>query len=386
MNRPLLITLSLLSVGGLLVTSALAPAQATPNRRAHPATTKSTAAAAIAGKATTARRHCKVPPKHTNAPTSGIVGIAITTVPAAPMARFSLDGHALTTSGKGVATGNADCSIAKHVLKLLNPTIAGGARYTFVRWAGTIDHDEQHRNVIDDLLIHHDVNLQVGFNVTYGIKYRFVNPAGRPVSMKRVTAMTVRASTGSQQRTTGGVIRLSGLSVRQSGSRLVAGPVTQLIERVDIDGSNAVFASEQKFAPEEVWRKKETLSVPVLLFSIHVDARSRIRKQPVGTALLLTYPNGHTVRSPMHDGKLTLDNLVRGDYVVNVETPGGIRVARPVKLSSSQYLNLTVLTSDDKDILILAGLLFLALLIAIRLLSRRAARRRLASVSTSSHV
>jgi hypothetical protein len=297
-------------------------------------------------------------------------------VPPLPAARFQLDGHVLSTNAKGVATGNANCAIARHVLKLLNPATGTDRRYTFVRWAGPIDHDQQHRNVISNLAIHRDITVQAGFNVTYALKYRFVTPAGRPVPMKRVTAMTVKGSTGSQQRSRGGIIRVSGLSVRQSGSHLVATPVIQRIERVDIDGSNAVFASAHKFAPDDVWRKKQTLTIPVLLFSIHIQARSRLRKQPVGTALVLTYPNGHTVRAAMKHGDVTLDNLVRGDYVVNVETPGGLRVARPVRLSSSQYLNLTVLTSDDKNIMIFVVLLALIVLIAIRLLSRRAQTRR----------
>ena len=398
MNRNLLLAASVLSVSVLSTQASLATAGASSAvyaAGASPAVRAAGASPAVSAARGTnltelaaagtlaAVRHCKFPARQRNSRGSGIVTVTIVTVPVSPAARFSLDGHPLVTDAKGIAAGNANCSIAKHVVKLLNPTIGTDQRFSFVRWAGPVDHEQQHRNVIDDLTIRRDVTLQAGFNVTYGLKYRFVNPAGRSVPLTRVTAMTVRASSGSQQRTTGGQIRLSGLAVRQSGSRLVSSPVIQRIERVDIDGSNAVFASEQKFSPDDVWRKKQTLTVPVLLFSIHIDARSRIRKQPVGTALLLTYPNGRIARSPMQHGKLTLDNLVRGEYVVNVETPGGLRVARPVRLSSSQYLNLTVLTADDKNILIIAGLLLVAALIAMRLVSRRGAKRRTTSSSTS---
>jgi hypothetical protein len=265
-------------------------------------------------------------------------------------ARFAFDGRPLGLDSAGVASVLVPCNGNGHAVQLLSPRFGTDRRFTFVRWSGSVGQDQRNRPTLSNLVIRHDLTLQVGFDVSYVIKYVFLDPSGHTFKMSRVNAVTIKVVAGNrnQQRSRGGTVRLAGLNVRQSGTGLVATPVIQGVESVEIDNSNAVSAGQQTFSPAEVWRHKGApLKIKVGVYTAHIAAYSRLRGIPVGSAVVLTYPDGRTVRLPMHGGPITVENLVRGDYVLKVVSPGAIAFAEPVRLSSNQYIDLPVITFGD---------------------------------------
>ena len=116
------------------------------------------------------------------------------------------------------------------------------------------------------------------------------------------------------------------------------------------------------------------LQLRLLLFSARFEVRDALLGFPIGSAVLLEYPNGRVVRQALDaDGELTLKSLPRGDYRVSVDALG-ISSSRPIALSGDQDVRLQVISWLDVAIVLLAlGSIALALLFIRRPSARAAA-------------
>jgi hypothetical protein len=316
---------------------------------------------------------------------SGFVTVTITTIPPQPKASFILDGKPMQGSSKGTFTAQTACSIRRHTLTLANPKIGNHERFQFDRWSGPVGHDYINQPDVRRMAIVSDVHLQAGFRVSYVIHFRYVDPGGQPFDERRVNSMTIKSTSGNrnQQRITGHTIRLSGISIRQAGFVLVASPIVQQIESVEIDDSNAVFAGRQKFSPSLLWHKHHKLKVRVSIFALHISAHSRIFGSPVNGTVVLTYPDGARALIAMNRQSVTLTELVRGDYKVSVVSPGGSPIARPLRLSDNTYIDLAVITRTDKLIAELVLVVILLVAISLRMSFRRRHNRHLGEERSS---
>ena len=78
------------------------------------------------------------------------------------------------------------------------------------------------------------------------------------------------------------------------------------------------------------------MQLRLLLFSARFEVRDALLGFPIGSAVLLEYPDGRVVRQALDaDGELTLKSLPRGDYRVRVDALG-ISSSRPISLSGDQ--------------------------------------------------
>ena len=116
------------------------------------------------------------------------------------------------------------------------------------------------------------------------------------------------------------------------------------------------------------------MQLRLLLFSARFEVRDALLGFPIGSAVLLEYPNGKVVRQALDaDGELTLRSLPRGDYRVSVDALG-ISSSRPIALSGDQDVRLQVISWLDVAIVLLAlGSIALALLFIRRPSARAAA-------------
>ena len=110
-----------------------------------------------------------------------------------------------------------------------------------------------------------------------------------------------------------------------------------------------VHRGQQRFFPAEA----RNLQLRLLLFSARFEVRDALLGFPIGSAVLLEYPNGRLLRQALGPGgELTLESLPRGDYRVSVDALG-ISSSRPIALSGDQDVRLQVISWLDIAIVLL---------------------------------
>jgi hypothetical protein len=271
----------------------------------------------------------------------------IQTVPPMPGMRFSLNGIEFQADAAGRAhppstTGGS--------LTALTTDIKRGVRARFDRWyAG--------RRI-------------AALNLEYRVGFSFVDLGGNRIDPRAVTAFTLAGSNGRRH-----VFRdsnprwLQGNRVVPESGGTKSTAVSYAAQKALVGGSSVVHRGQQRFFPAET----RNLQLRLLLFSARFEVRDALLGFPIGSAVLLEYPNGRVVRQALGGGgELTLKSLPRGDYHVSVDALG-IASSRPIALSGDQKVRLQVISWLDIAIVLL-GLLSIALaLLYIRRPSGRAA-------------
>jgi hypothetical protein len=215
-----------------------------------------------------------------------------------------------------------------------------------------------------------DSGRTVGLAVYTRARLDFVDRAGARVPAGRVGRVRLRSAAGELVTMQGSVTpKLLASRVVRTRAGVRSVPVQYAVERVDVDGSNVVQRARQRFFPSRTAR----LRVPLLLYSASFAGRDALFGDPAGSAMLLEYPNGRTVRIPLRNGKAEAAGLPRGQYRVRLEA-SGFSSARPVSLSRDQLVDLQVVSY--LDMAVLAGGVGLAGL-AILLVGRPRLRRRM---------
>lgn len=297
------------------------------------------------------------------------VTLELVTVPPVPEARFQLDDQELITDEQGVARVGLEASTAKRTLQLINPFIERpGDTVEFVRWWGGGLRDLSFTAMVPDLRVRRSVRIQVGFRISYQIAFSVVDQTRDPVDPERISVITIKNDAGQTESVTGGEpVMLTGVRPFLERSRLIAKPATYSVQSIEIDGSNAVIAGEQRFAPDQ--DQEITLTVP--LRSVKFRAYDLLFGSPSGRLVELTYPDGRTATVPLDgNGEASVGGLVRGSYTMRVDGEGYAPV-QPIALSRSQTVRFPVLSYADVATLVGSALLLLGGL----LLARRHRRR-----------
>jgi hypothetical protein len=252
-----------------------------------------------------------------------------------------------------------------------------GVHAEFSRWLDEFTPSRQ----VD---ISSSTRLQVGFDVSYLVDISFVDLDGRPIDPERVESVTLTSTLGGSQTfdDPGQHWLQGGRAVRREDG-LEETVAIYSVQGVVVNGSNVVNRSQQRFAPNDgrEWR------IQLLFYSAHISVRDALFRFPVGSAVSVQYPDGHSERFPLESGGgLTLGSLARGEYHVSVEGPG-FSFSRPVTLSRNQEVDLLFISYLDIAVgfvlivSILLALLFIGrpqLLSTLRarlFASRRAVRR-----------
>jgi hypothetical protein len=283
----------------------------------------------------------------TAAPAAAQAPDVIQTVPPVPGMRFSLNG----TQFQADAAGRAHPpSTAGGPLTALTTDVKRGVRARFDRWyAG--------RRI-------------AALNLEYRVGFRFADLNGNRVDPQLVRALTLVGSNGRRHVFRGSKPRwLQGNRVIPESGGTKSTAVSYAAEKAVVGGSSVVHEGQQRFFPAET----RNLQLRLLLFSARFEVRDALLGFPIGSAVLLEYPNGRVLRQTLGaGGELTLKSLPRGDYHVSVDALG-ISSSRPIALSGDQNVRLQVISWLDIAIVLL-GLLSIALaLMYIRRPRRRAA-------------
>jgi hypothetical protein len=281
------------------------------------------------------------------APAAAQTPATIQTVPPVPGMRFALNGVEFRSD----ATGRAHLPPgARGSPRALTTAIRRGVRARFDRWYA--------RGRIAAIELEH----RVGF--------RFVDLNGVRVDPRTVSSLALAGSNGRRYVLRGVKSRwLAGNRVipESGGTRSTA--VSYAAERAIVGGSSVVHRGQQRFFPAESRR----MQLRLLLFSARFEVRDALLGFPIGSAVLLEYPDGRVVRQALAaDGELTLKSLPRGDYRVRVDALG-ISSSRPISLSGDQDVRLQVISWLDIVIVLLALASIALALLFIRRPSGRAA-------------
>ena len=216
----------------------------------------------------------------------------------------------------------------------------------------------------------------IGLSLFTRTRLRFVNLQGEDLPSTSVSAVRLKSRTGVRVTLSGGQ------TAKLQASRVIAVPdgvrskaIEYAVEAVEVAGANVVNRAQQRFFP----LRTRALTVPLLLYSARFTSRDALFGYASGSAVLLTDPDGETMRIPLRSGHAQARGLARGEYLVKVDA-SGFSFKRPVSLSRDQVVDLAVVSYLDLGV-IFGGLTALA--IGLVLVGRPAIRERVRGPSRS---
>jgi hypothetical protein len=304
------------------------------------------------------------------------VTITIRTVPAMPGIRFLFDGVPLATDRQGVTSFTERHNFSSHTLALAQTQVSvSGRRYTFVRWAGQRDPDQDYRPAVHGLPMRANYAVTASFAVACPVTPRLVDQAGAPMSALQVSQINLLSSLG--QATTlkpAGTTWLPCVSPVYRDNSLSSHAVLYSVQSMLVGGTNVVHAGVERFSPSQTPDPKVT----GFFYSLTITAHDALLGGAVGNYALLTMPD-KTVRKvalgPRHTATVT--NLPLGNYQVQVAAGSASISPVTVHLSRDEATNLAAISRTD--IVIVCGALVVGIA-GVPLLSRTRRRRVLARV------
>jgi hypothetical protein len=282
------------------------------------------------------------------------VTITIRTVPPLPGIRFTFDGSAVTTGVHGKASVTERHDFSHHTLRLVHTRIGWrGRRYRFVRWAGQRDPNQAFVPTVRGLPMRANYTVTAAFAVDCPVTPSFSYQRGAVLDPARISAVTLRASTGQEQSlSTGGVTWLEcQIPVYRDGT-LSSSPVLYSVQSIMVAGTNVTSAGAQRFEPARDPR-------PRLVGYFHdltITAHDALFGNAAGSEAVVTMPDSSVHRLALGPGhRLILRNLPQGDYQVAVKAGGSQVSTQNIRLSRDEVVDLTAVT--PADLVTLAGAL-----------------------------
>jgi hypothetical protein len=274
-------------------------------------------------------------------------GLTIQVVPKFAGARFALDGQVFESDADGLVFISA--SAGTHVLEALPIDDAGSMRAKFSRWG---DDFFQPRREIE---LPRVTPLEVGFDVFYPLTVGFVDRDGKHVDPSRVESFSIKSSLGAiEEYRDIGPHWLQAVRILRRSIGLEAKELQYSVESVMVDGSSVVNRTEQRFFIEG----KKTEDIRLLLYAVQFSAHDALFGSPVGSHIIIEYPDGTEHRVPLEEGgRVKVESLARGDYMAWVED-SGYSPPMPIRVSRDfQETRLKVVTYLDLGafFLVLAG-------------------------------
>src|SRR6266700_1354304 len=271
---------------------------------------------------------------------SSLAILQITTVPAVPDARVTLDGVTRLTGVTGTLT--ISTFVGTHRIEARPPTSPPPASAVrFSRWLDGITRPGR------AITLHQGLNnMQVGFQLSHPISVRqhYTFAPDQPPS------------------------RLPANRIVRDQFGLVALPNRYSVREVMFNGANVVYSGNQSFwvQPHRTW------TVQLLLFPMRIEVRDALSGFAVGSAvrIRLAGGSGKTVkRGPGH--AVTLRGMPRATYELVAKGPG-IGLSSPATLTKPLVASLLLLSWVD---FAAAGAFVVLFVIGLPLLGGRIRRR-----------
>ena len=292
-------------------------------------------------------------------PVHGVV--TIRTVPSVAGVVFSLDGATITTGADGRAEAPVDdLNDVADRLRLAAPDAAGGLQVSNVRVTKLPPRVVHQRRVL------------VAMDVRRPVAFRFVDLAGHPVPLSRITDLTLSAGAASVRLIGSELTVPAPLLTEQAtkiGTDWQTRSITYTLRSVRIDGGQAVFNGRQRFTPSSsgTWR------IALAVFTLTVTAHDAFFGSQLASHLEITRPDGSRLPLSLSASQARrTPSLVRGLYSVQIDS--AVLAGRAsVLVSRNEAIDLRVVTLWDAVAFIAVVLL---IVVGAVLGGRRMSRRR----------
>jgi hypothetical protein len=289
----------------------------------------------------------------------------IQVVPALPGVRASFDGRTFTSGADGAIHLQAERAGIYRVEVLPWDSSIPGTKATFARWLDDVFVPYR------DVIVPSNARLQVGFETEYLTSLRFDNLDDHAVPTERISSAVLNNSIGDRYVFQNGEAQwVAAERLTKTTAGLVPSKLFYSVEAVFVETANVVNAKQQKFFPSP----NLVFPVKLLFYSANISAVDAFFGFPIGTAIVLEYPDGHAERHPFGaDQQVSLSDLIRGEYHLSVEAPAPA-ISRTLALTRNVEESIHVLSYYDLAVVALAALLFV---LGLPLLGRPRLRRHL---------
>lgn len=317
---------------------------------------------------------------------ASLVSLTIKVVPPLEGVRIAVNGRVHASNEEGLVRLLVE--EGGHLIKVVSSPRTETLRSRFSRWGDEVFRPRRR------VEIHESTRLEAGFEVKHRVRLTFRTPDGGLIPLGRVSDARIKNSLNEHidfPNAQGRWMRwLQRNRVIRRRTGLEAKPIQYSVERVAVDGSNVVNRAEQRVSDVAclVQDSFETsqrcpnirVSLPLewqlelLLYSTRFAAKDLIFGSPVGSRLVLEYPDGTIRRVPLEGGgDVVVRGLARGTYRAWVDA-SGISPAVPVTVSRpGQEAELKVITYTD---LALVAAVFVGLAVGLVLAGRPRFRSR----------
>ncbi len=213
--------------------------------------------------------------------------------------------------------------------------------------------------------------LLVALDVWRPVRLRFIDHAGTPVPLSRISSVqlsadnTLRSLSGVDLQSPALLLKTVAMDV---GGHWQSRPVTYSVLSVGVDGSNAVFSGTQRFRPVDGGTWTVTLSV----FALKIVASDALLGIGVSSGAVLVRPDGSTMTVRLgRSGEVRIDSLGRGTYTMQLEA-AAVGSRTTVLVSRDDVVKLRVVTLTDALIvsalflILLGGMVVVGVVVAAR--------------------
>jgi hypothetical protein len=282
--------------------------------------------------------------------------VQVRTVPAIAGVQFRFNDQSLTTDSDGYVQFSIDHVGTYHIEVLPIAQPGSSAKIEFDRWNN------------NDFSAYHEFKfpvhrvLQAGFLISYPVNLRYTDKANQTVDPARISLARVRTAGTFYSLKDPTVVWLPSNSIlHRVGGVLESKEAIYYLDNITIAGANVVNQGQQRFRVGQ----NSTWWIQLFLYSARFTAHDALFRFPVGSGILLEYPDGarselsFTPANPV----IQLDSLPRGIYHASVQGTQGLEPRVPLALSRGRDFELIVISRIDMAILlgtpVLVALLFL---------------------------
>ncbi|HEX8990493.1 MAG TPA: hypothetical protein VF784_02345 [Anaerolineales bacterium] len=286
--------------------------------------------------------------------------LEVQTVPPIPGVRFIFNDQTATTDASGTVKFSVDHVDTYHI-QIQPPAQSGNpnVKYAFDRWSD------------NDVSVYHEIAfpvnrpLQAGFLVDNQVNLKYMDQVEQPVDAARISAARIRAAGMfyALANSPTSVWLPTNHILHRVGGVLQSEPAIYYIDDVTIAGANVVNQGQQRFlvTPGITW------PIHLFLYPATFTAHDALFRNPLGTGILLQYPDGARQQLAFDPGskRVQLNSLPRGIYRVSVQGAPGLEPSIPLSLSHAGTFDMNVISRLDLAILLGVPLLVALILLVI---------------------
>ena len=272
--------------------------------------------------------------------------VQVQTVPPLAGVQFTLDNQAATTDATGLVEFTVD-HIGGYHIQVTPPATndSSGVRILFDRWND------------NDVSQYHEFKfpthraLQAGFLLSYPVNLKYTDKTSQAVDASRITSARVRTAGTFYTLTDPSHAWLpNNYILHRVGGYLENKPAIYYLDNVTISGTNVVNQGQQRYqvSPNVTW------SIELFLYPATFSAQDALFRFPVGSGILLQYPDGTKQRLAFDGAGASVDvnSLPRGIYHASVQGAQGLEPLIPLSLSRARTFNLIVISRLDMEVLL----------------------------------